>query len=535
MQFSDIVASLKLAAQKARNNVNARRAGSINKQHLRGASLVDGGQFNPATIDLRGGLLVVGGMGTGKTNTAMAVAALLADKGESFVCYDKSGDYASHLYRGQGRDHILNQYDARGELYNVFADIETTTDLELFALAFFPVSAHPNSLPEFQRVSARELVKAIAGLTVTGEGTNEAFCTYLFDTPTEQLATLLAGTPAADLLTAVSGNDTLAVARVAMRGLRDLKSGDFSLRAALSKPDTRVFITSCEQYHAQMAPLNTFLLGRAIQLSAQVRTSRNPLPILADELGSLDNAPAGLVAAMGDRLVQLVACVQNLDQLTRKLGEAGAKDLRSNMRNTLVFRVRNHNEECETLSKSFGSREVVEEMATRVISADGSNDNSDSFVTVNCQRLVLPSEIQQLPDNTGYLKVAGSGQVTKVTVPYTPTEKIAEPFVLREDLWLELLSTFVPAFADMAKALEAPIALQAEEAAKGDAMAALKVAAAKTLQSDLANIQTIPRERASRLLAVMNPRKPFDAALTAGLTTYAMEAVDTFLGQTTGK
>ena len=540
MQFSDIVASLKLAAQNARNNVNARRAGSINKhfagvpvpdrasnvQFIRGASLVDGGQFNPAAIDLNGGLLVVGGMGTGKTNTAMAVAAMLASNGESFVSYNMGGGYVSRFYRTG--DHLLNPYDDRGEHYNIFADLDKNTGLYHFARAFFPASAHPNSLPAYHRNAAHALVQELAELTVAGACTNEAFCTFLYDTPVEQLVDLLAGTSAADVLTAAAGAEILAIARETMRSLRDLKSGNFSLSEALSKPDTRVFITSTAEHQAQLAPLNTFLLGRVCQMCVQGPRLRNPLPVITDEFGTLSNAPVELKEATQERMIRLVLCVQSLDQLTRKFGAERAKELRNDMRNTLVFRCQDAS--ADAVAQSMGSAWGYS--FVRDSDRDGSGGG---YHRKAAQALVLPEEIRRLPDNTGYLQVAGSGQVAKVTVPYTPTDKIAEPFVLREDLWIEMLSIFVPAFAEMAKALEAPIALQAELAANGDAMAALKVAAAKALQADLANIQAIPRERASRLMAVLSPRKSMDAALNAGLTAYATEAFDTFFGRAMGK
>lgn len=403
MQFSDIVASLKLAAQKARNSVNARRAGSINKQHLRGAALVDGGQFNPAAIDLHGNLLVVGAMGTGKPNAAMAVAAYLAEQGESFFCYDAHGEYAARLCRG--RDHILNPYDERGECYNVFADLDTPVDVERFARAFFPSSAHPNSYPAYQRGAARTLVEDLAALTVAGEGTNEAFCTLLYDTPVEQLADLV-GAQSASLLIRVPELEALSIARVTMRGLRDLKSGDFSLREALARPDTRVFITSSAKYRARLAPLNTFLLGRVCQLRVNGPRLRNPPPILVDEFGTLDAAPQELLEATQEQMIRLVLCVQSLDQLTRKFGAERAEELRNYMRNTLVFRARN-DDDCEA-SAGYA------------------------------QGLVRPEEIRQLADNRGFLHVADSNQVAKVTVPCTPTEQIAKPFVPREDLSLSV-------------------------------------------------------------------------------------------------
>ena len=85
----------------------------------------------------------------------------------------------------------------------------------------------------------------------------------------------------------------------------------------------------------------------------------------------------------------------------------------NNFSNKLVLRTTD-GIAAEQLSKYLGDREMHEEQVSFSTSGGGSFSYSPSIIT---ERLVLPSEIQKLPDLEGYLNFAGDWPVIKVKVP----------------------------------------------------------------------------------------------------------------------
>jgi len=84
----------------------------------------------------------------------------------------------------------------------------------------------------------------------------------------------------------------------------------------------------------------------------------------------------------------------------------------NNFSNKLVLRTTEGNA-AEYLSKQLGDREMHEDH-TNFATGGGGYSYSTNIVM---ERLVLPSEIQNLPDLEGYLNFAGDWPVIKVKVP----------------------------------------------------------------------------------------------------------------------
>lgn len=137
--------------------------------------------------------------------------------------------------------------------------------------------------------------------------------------------------------------------------------------------------------------------------------------IIIDELNSLGEIPALLVGATRLRKagIAIVVAVQDFAQLRQTYGDNRAETLMNNFSNKLVLRTTD-GIAAEQLSKYLGDREMHEEQVSFSTSGGGSFSYSPSIIT---ERLVLPSEIQKLPDLEGYLNFAGDWPVIKVKVP----------------------------------------------------------------------------------------------------------------------
>jgi len=137
--------------------------------------------------------------------------------------------------------------------------------------------------------------------------------------------------------------------------------------------------------------------------------------IVIDELNSLGEIPALLVGATRLRKagVAIVVAVQDFAQLRHTYGDNRAETLLNNFSNKLVLRTTD-GVAAEQLSKDLGEREMHEDHTSFATGGGGSYSYSTNIVM---ERLVLPSEIQKLPDLEGYLNFAGDWPVLKVKVP----------------------------------------------------------------------------------------------------------------------
>ena len=140
-----------------------------------------------------------------------------------------------------------------------------------------------------------------------------------------------------------------------------------------------------------------------------------PLRMVIDELDSLQKLPSLEDSLTKGRKhgLRIVAGIQSTAQLERTNGEKDATVLRSCFRNILVLGGgRSDSKTAEDLSKSLGEHEVERETQ-----GESSNDRGGSrsrTTRIERERVVMPSEIQSLPELTGYLGFAGDLPIARV-------------------------------------------------------------------------------------------------------------------------
>ncbi|MGH8261419.1 MAG: type IV secretion system DNA-binding domain-containing protein, partial [Steroidobacteraceae bacterium] len=140
-----------------------------------------------------------------------------------------------------------------------------------------------------------------------------------------------------------------------------------------------------------------------------------------DALGAIDGLKDALarLRKFGGRCV---LGVQSIAQVSRTYGAGEAQTIVENCGNTLILRCSGseHGGTSAFASRLIGEREVRRRQTTRSREGGGlfSARAGRRSLQVTHQRIteaaVLPSEIEQLPDLTGYLKVASSAHWTRV-------------------------------------------------------------------------------------------------------------------------
>jgi type IV secretory pathway TraG/TraD family ATPase VirD4 len=148
---------------------------------------------------------------------------------------------------------------------------------------------------------------------------------------------------------------------------------------------------------------------------------------VVDELDAL-----GQIDGLKDALARLrkfggrcVLGFQSIAQVSSTYGAGEAQTLVENCGNTLIFRCAGseHGGTSQFASRLIGEREVLRRQTSRGRDREGwlggrghrrSTQVSEQWVT---ETAVMASELEQLPDLTGYLKTASSNAWLRVSVP----------------------------------------------------------------------------------------------------------------------
>jgi type IV conjugative transfer system coupling protein TraD len=402
----------------------------------------------PRGFEMRN-ILITGAMGTGKSVAMLDIAEQVAARNRKMVIYDKVGEFTEVFYRPE-KDLILNPFDQRTVAWNVFKEIRAIYDYDVLAAALIHDSKNATANEQFFKSGARALFAALLRvLQRDGRAQTHALADVILRTPAEELAQMVQGTPAEAFITpkaAQQAGGVVAELVAALIALQYLREGDFSIRDWVARDDdSRLFITSHESIHDAIRPLIAMWLEIALRAAmSRERTSEDRVWFFLDELpslGTLTILKQSLVEARKYGIVHVVG-LQNIAQLRDAFGKDVTQVLRSNLQNYLVLRVADE-ETAEAYSKLLGSFEQDERDEGLSFGLSSARDGSSQQISRKEVRLVMPAELQHLPDCTGYVQVAGDWPLTRVTYAPKKREAVAVGFLERADL---AVSHETPAF-----------------------------------------------------------------------------------------
>lgn len=362
--------------------------------------------------------LLAGSTGTGKTTVTTEVLSGIVSRGDRAIIVDPNGSYASHFHHSG--DVILNPYDTRSVGWSPFNEVRRPYDFDKIAKSIVPDGFGADAAWHFY---AQTLVaEVLRALMREGKNSTAELVKALTALSAEDLAKLVAGTSAAGLFDKDASRalaSTRFVVASHLKAFEALKPGPFSLREWVeTESDTsrHLFITWREDMTSSLAPL----IACWVDVACTATLSLVPSPerriwLILDELPTIGRV-GGLEACLTKGRKHglcAVAGIQSTAQLERLYGREGAVVLRSCFRNFVAFGLAKADPDtCETFSKALGEREVDRAVTSETVSANGSSRS----VTVQRarDRLVLPSELAELPDLTAFLCLAGSEPARRI-------------------------------------------------------------------------------------------------------------------------
>jgi type IV conjugative transfer system coupling protein TraD len=398
-----------------------------------------------------------GTVGTGKSTVLNDFLWQLRQRGDRVIIYDKGNNFIPLFFR-QGKDKLLNPFDARCASWDLWAECQTVADFDNFATTLLPDSG--GSSDPFWVLSARALFVATARrLAKDKDRSIAALLKKLMSISMADLRAYLQGTDAANLVDGSIEKTAMTIRTILttyVRSLRYLQGLDeqgqrpFNIRDWLATEDADgdnawIFVSSDGRNHAAIKPLLSAWLHMAMTgILGLTPSHTRRIWVVIDEIPTLHRQPIlPEFCAEGRKFGGcVIAGLQNFPQLKEQYGVNFAESIWDLLNSRIFYRapsgpvsdwVRKEIGECR--HKKFRDQYSYGIDIVR----DGVQFSKDE---VN-EYLVSYSDIQSLNDLECYITLPGQWPVVRMKLRRRKFRVIAEARIHRsvEDLFDEELET----------------------------------------------------------------------------------------------
>jgi type IV secretory pathway TraG/TraD family ATPase VirD4 len=366
---------------------------------------------------------LIGTTGTGKSTAIREILSGALARGDRAVIADPDGGYLRRFFDAERGDTMINPFDEQSVKWDLFAEIKTPYDVEQLARSLIP--DHEGSDRSW-RGYARTFLSAVtrqahaAGVTDTAE-----LYRLMMVADRTELRALVKGTPAQPFLEEHNSKMFDSIRSVTSAAIGPLeyiarqKGSGFSIRSWVA--DDRRGVLFMPYSAGQIAALRSTIsawMRLAIfeamdprEPTAQERAgTQRRLWFVVDELDAL-----GQIDGLKDALARLrkfggrcVLGFQSIAQVSGTYGQGDAHTIVENCGNTLILRcsASEGGGTARFASQLVGEREVLRTSVSRSRRANEFIGTTSRSEHVSTEHALLASQIEQLPDLTGYLKYA---------------------------------------------------------------------------------------------------------------------------------
>ena len=369
---------------------------------------------------------LIGTTGTGKSTAIQEILSAALERGDRAVIADPDGGYMRRFYRPDRGDVVMNPFDSRSVKWDLFGEIKSPYDVEQLARSLIP---DHDGQDRSWRSYARTFFTAVtrqaheAGIKNVSE-----LYRLLVVAKSDELRVLVDATPAQPFLDEHNSRMFDSIRSVTSSAVASLQyigrqqAPGFSVREWVS--DKKPGVLFMPYKAGQIAALSSTISGwmrlaifEAMNREEPDKESR-PLWFVVDELDAL-----GQIDGLKDALARLrkfdgrcVLGFQSVAQVSSTYGHGDAHTIIENCGNTLILRcsASEGGGTARFASQLIGEREVLRTTVSRsrrLTEVLGSVSHNKHF---SVESAVLPSQVEQLPDLTGYLKYASAPEWQKI-------------------------------------------------------------------------------------------------------------------------
>jgi len=374
---------------------------------------------------------LIGTTGTGKSTAICELLDGALTRGDRAIITDPDGGYLRRFYDRYRGDVILNPFEPHSVKWDPFAEISHPYDVEQLVSGLIP-SSEDASAREWRGYARTLLSALVRRCGETGRRDSAELWRLIAIARTEELRPIVADTPAQPFLEPDNARmfgsirSVTASAVASLEYIQAQRAAPFSVREWVTTGRGVLFIP----YQArQLAALRTIIATwarLAIFEAMSHHEGDQHLWFVVDELDAL-----GAIDGLKDALARLrkfggrcVLGFQSIAQVSSTYGAGEAQTIVENCGNTLILRCSGSEGggTSHFASRLIGEREIVRRQITRGRDREGlfaghgsrrSTQVSEHHVT---ETALMPSELEQLPDLTGYLKLASARAWTQVLI-----------------------------------------------------------------------------------------------------------------------
>jgi len=362
---------------------------------------------------------MIGTTGTGKSTAIRELLTGALERGDRAVIADPDGSYVNAFYDPSRGDIILNPFDPEAARWDLFGEMTTLHDADQLARSLIAdTEGAESSWRNYARVFLTSLLRQLH--RVKHDDVGELY-RLISTTPVEDLRDLLGDTPAGPYLAQDNGRFFGAVRAVANTHLSALEhianqtsGASLSVRSWVRAGQGVLFLP----YRANEIAALRSIVSTWMRLAIYETMSSSPpsgevdqrLWFAIDELDAL-----GPIDGLKDALARLrkfggrcIIGLQSIAQVSGSYGRSEAQTIVENCGNTLILRcsASEGGGTARFASGLIGEREIFREQITKSYRPGefrASKSVTEHQVT---ESTVLASEIEQLPDLAGFLKLA---------------------------------------------------------------------------------------------------------------------------------
>jgi type IV secretory pathway TraG/TraD family ATPase VirD4 len=374
---------------------------------------------------------LIGTTGTGKSTAIRELLGRALERGDRAVITDPDAGYLLSFFNRYRGDVVLNPFESHAVKWNPFAEIRQLYDIDQLAGGLIP--ATDDASGREWRGYARTFLSAVLRRCYQNQLHDVGELWRLVAVaPSSELRPIVFDTPAQPFLEPDNARmfgsirSVAGSAAAALAYIKDQRALSFSVRNWVRAGQGVLFIP----YKAGQIPALRSIIATWMRLAIVETMGHSEqdqrLWFVVDELDAL-----GAIDGLKDALARLrkfggrcVLGFQSLAQVSSTYGAGEAQTIVENCGNTLILRcsASENGGTSQFASKLIGEREIIRRQTSRGRDRDGfftprswrrSTNISEQHVT---EAAVMASELEQLPDLTGYLKTASSREWLRVAL-----------------------------------------------------------------------------------------------------------------------
>lgn len=386
---------------------------------------------------------IVGRPGTGKTNCINQIIEALIKRNSKTLIYDFKGDFLTKFYNSTN-DLIFNPLDKRCVGWNIWNDIDTVMDINAVAAGLIPESSK-NADP-FWNNSARDIFIGVLHYCFqknlrTNKGIWETCKLHVFE-----LATVLRDIKGAEAANKhfedLKSKILPSIMSIFMQNIKAFEymqyiDGDFSIKKWLAQTNNnRIYLTNYADIKDTLKPILSMFIdvvGRKL-LSMHDDIERRVF-FLLDEFGTLQrlNTIIQLLTLSRSKGGAVFIGIQDVGQIDNLYGKELRASIINSCGNNLIFSVKDP-VTADFFSEKIGDTEYYED--TQGHSYGEKSDRINVNQQKRKERLILPSDIMNLRDLSGYLMLVNYNPCLTL-FNYKNYKNHNIPFIMQEKYTLD--------------------------------------------------------------------------------------------------